>query len=111
MPVALGSRALDILAVLTRQPDALVTKDAVMREVWSSVAVEDNNLTVQITSLRKILDAGRTSSSCIHTVTGRGYRFVAAMTRLPETAVERSRHEPQTPFEPPQDRRTAIGNR
>jgi DNA-binding winged helix-turn-helix (wHTH) protein len=53
-------------------PDALVTKDALMHEVWSSVAVEDNNLTVQITGLRKVLDAGRTSSSCIHTVTGRG---------------------------------------
>jgi DNA-binding winged helix-turn-helix (wHTH) protein len=75
-----------------------VTKDALMREAWSSVAVEDNNLTVQITSLRKILDAGRTSSSCIHTVTGRGYRFVAAMTRLLDTAVGRSRHEPQTPL-------------
>ncbi len=104
VPVALGSRALDILAVLIRQPGVLVTKDAIMREVWSNVAVEDNNLTVQITGLRKVIDGGRVSSGCIQTVTGRGYRFVAAVTRLPETAAESPRQVSAMPSALPLDR-------
>ncbi len=59
----------------------LVTKDAIMRQVWPGTAVEANNLTVQITALRKVLDGGRPSESCIQTVAGRGYRFVAFITR------------------------------
>ena len=82
VPVAVGSRALDVLSVLLRQPGALVTKDAIMRQVWPGIAVEANNLTVQITALRKVLDGGRVSDSCIQTVTGRGYRFVATVTRF-----------------------------
>jgi DNA-binding winged helix-turn-helix (wHTH) protein len=90
VPVAVGSRALDVLSVLLRQPGALVTKDAIMRQVWPGTAVEANNLTVQITALRKVLDGGRGSDSCIQTVTGRGYRFVAALTRLETASGERT---------------------
>jgi TolB-like protein/tetratricopeptide (TPR) repeat protein len=43
--------------------------------------VEDNNLTVQISALRRILDQGRTEGSCIQTVAGHGYRFVMVVTR------------------------------
>jgi DNA-binding winged helix-turn-helix (wHTH) protein len=80
-PAAAGSRALDVLAVLLRQPGALVTKDAIMQQVWPGTAVEANNLTVQITALRKVLDVNRASESCIQTVAGRGYRFVASVSR------------------------------
>jgi transcriptional regulator HilA, main transcriptional regulator of SPI1 len=80
-PAAVGARALDVLAVLLRQPGALVTKDVIMQQVWPDTAVEANNLTVQITALRKVLDGGRASESCIQTVAGRGYRFVAYITR------------------------------
>ena len=79
-PVAIGSRALDVLGVLLRQPGVLVTKDAIMRQVWPGIAVEANNLTVQIAALRKVLDGDRASESCIQTVSGRGYRFVAPVT-------------------------------
>ena len=80
-PAAVGVRALDVLAVLLRQPGALVTKDVIMQQVWPGIAVEANNLTVQITALRKVLDGDRRSESCIQTVAGRGYRFVASVTR------------------------------
>jgi adenylate cyclase len=46
------------------------------------MAVEEANLTVQISALRRILDQGRERGSCIQTVPGRGYRFVAPVTRL-----------------------------
>ena len=50
-----------------------------MDAVWPDTAVEDNNLTVQISALRRVLDQGRTEGSCIQTIPGRGYRFVAAV--------------------------------
>ena len=82
MPVAAGSRALDVLAVLLRQPGMLATKDAIMDQVWPAIAVEASNLTAQITALRKLLDGGRGSDSCIQTVTGRGYRFCRASSAI-----------------------------
>jgi transcriptional regulator HilA, main transcriptional regulator of SPI1 len=42
-PVAVGSRALDVLAVLLQRPGMLVTKDAIMDQVWRGTAVEANN--------------------------------------------------------------------
>ena len=75
-PVAIGSRALDVLGALLRQPGVLVTKDAIMRQVWPGIAVEANNLTVQIAALRKVLDGNRAAESCIQTVSGRGWGLV-----------------------------------
>jgi adenylate cyclase len=75
IPVAVGSRALQVLAVLLRHPGALVSKDELMDAVWPDVTVEANNLTVQIAALRRVLDEGGTSESRIRTVSGRGYRF------------------------------------
>ena len=48
---------------------------------WPETVVEDNNLTVQISAFRRILDRGRAEGSCIQTVAGRGYRFVAPVMR------------------------------
>jgi adenylate cyclase len=81
VPVAIGSRALDVLGVLVERPGDLVSKDQIMNAVWPGTVVEDGNLTVQIATLRRILDQGRTEGSCIRTAVGRGYRFVAAVTR------------------------------
>ena len=57
-PVAIGSRALDVLSVLIVRHGELVSKDEIMRAVWPGTAVEEHNLTVQISALRRILDAG-----------------------------------------------------
>ena len=51
-----------------------------MAAVWPNRVVEDGNLTLQISALRRILDRGRSEGSCIQTVAGRGYRFAAAVT-------------------------------
>jgi TolB-like protein/DNA-binding winged helix-turn-helix (wHTH) protein len=90
MAVSIGSRALDILALLLERPGTLVFKEAIMDAVWPHAAVEANNLTVQISALRHVLDHDRTEGSCIQTVPGRGYRFVVPvflseeLRRLPE---------------------------
>ncbi len=80
-PVALGSRALDVLAILVERQGALLSKDEIMAAAWPGIVVEDNNLAVQISALRRILDRGRTDGSCIQTVPGRGYRFMAPVTQ------------------------------
>jgi TolB-like protein/DNA-binding winged helix-turn-helix (wHTH) protein/Flp pilus assembly protein TadD len=72
--VELGSRAFDILMVLTEARGALVTKDEFLSRVWPNTVVEENNLVVQISALRKALGEDR---DFIRTVSGRGYRFVA----------------------------------
>ncbi|WP_428485007.1 winged helix-turn-helix domain-containing protein [Rhodopila sp.] len=80
LPVSVGSRALAVLNVLVDRPGALVSKDAIMGAVWPRY-VEPNNLTVQITILRRVLDQGCTKSSCIQTVPRQGYRFVVMTTK------------------------------
>src|SRR6202034_4429594 len=86
-PVALGSRALDLLFLLAERSGEIVSKDAIRQAVWSGRTIEDGNLTVQISALRRVIDCGRSQGSCIQTLPGRGYRFVAPVTKpRPETA-------------------------
>jgi predicted ATPase/DNA-binding winged helix-turn-helix (wHTH) protein len=81
VPVAIGQRALDVLFVLVARHGELVTKDELMSEVWPGVVVEENNLAVHISALRKILGQAADGKSYLQTVAGRGYRFVAPVTR------------------------------
>lgn len=74
-PISLGSRAADLLHLFLRRPGELITKSEIMDAVWPNVAVEESNLTVQISALRRALGGGRDGASYIQTVPGRGYRF------------------------------------
>jgi DNA-binding winged helix-turn-helix (wHTH) protein len=80
-PVAIGSRALDILGVLIDRAGEVVSKDEIIAAVWPGTVVEDSNLTVQISALRRVLDHGQPNASFIQTVPGRGYCFAARVTR------------------------------
>jgi TolB-like protein/DNA-binding winged helix-turn-helix (wHTH) protein/Flp pilus assembly protein TadD len=82
VPVETGSRALDVLRVLLERPGDLVSRDEIMAVAWPGIVVEDNNLTIQIAALRRVLDQDRANGSCIRTVPRRGYRFVAPVTRV-----------------------------
>jgi TolB-like protein len=83
-PVAVGSRGLDILGVLIARASEVVSKDEIIAAVWPGTIVEDGNLTVQISALRRVIDQGRSDGSYIQTVAGRGYRFVAPVTHSVE---------------------------
>jgi TolB-like protein/DNA-binding winged helix-turn-helix (wHTH) protein/Tfp pilus assembly protein PilF len=72
-PVALGGRAFDVLLALVEARGDIVTKEALMRRVWPGTIIEDNNLQVQISALRKVL--GRDADLLITTVPRRGYCF------------------------------------
>jgi predicted ATPase/DNA-binding winged helix-turn-helix (wHTH) protein len=75
----LGSRAFDLLMLLVEQRDRVVTKDELLEKVWPGLVVEENNLSVQVATLRRALGA-----EAITTVTGRGYRFTAPAAVDPE---------------------------
>ena len=81
-PLAMGSRALEILGILVQRSGELVSRAEIMASVWPGTAVEDSNLNVQIAALRRVLDEGQAERSCIQTVSGRGYRFTAPVTRV-----------------------------
>ena len=85
-PVTIGSRALAVLDTLVASRSNLVLKEEIMDAVWPGTAVAENNLTVQISALRRVLDHGRAGGSCIQTIAGRGYRFAGAVSRAPPAA-------------------------
>jgi len=72
-PVRLGGRALDILCVLASADGTVVSKDELMARVWGGVIVEENNLQVHISALRKAIEEEKTGERWIITVPGRGY--------------------------------------
>ncbi len=73
-PLALGARAFDVLAVLVNQAGKLVTKNDLLHQVWPGLVVEENNLQVQVSTLRKLL-----GPNAVATIPGRGYRFDLAL--------------------------------
>src|SRR6478672_6713901 len=73
-PVAMGARAFDLLVALVERPGTLVTKDELLATVWPGLVVEENNVQVQVSTLRKIL-----GQSALATIPGRGYRFNLAV--------------------------------
>jgi adenylate cyclase len=81
VPVAIGSRALEILAALVERRGDIVPKEEMMGTGWPRTVVAEGNLFVQIAALRRILDGAQSGQSCIQTVIGRGYRFVAPVRR------------------------------
>ena len=73
--VPLGKRAVAVLAVLVRSASAYVSKARIMEAAWPGLVVEESNLTVQISSIRRAL-APAGGEQWIETLSGRGYRFV-----------------------------------
>src|SRR5262245_698681 len=80
-PVELGARALDILIVFSSTPNQVVSKKELMTRVWPDVVVEEGSLRFHMASLRKALGDGKNGARYITTLAGRGYCFVAPISR------------------------------
>jgi predicted ATPase/DNA-binding winged helix-turn-helix (wHTH) protein len=80
-PVELGARALDILIALASRPNEAVSKRDLMAQVWPDVTVEEGSLRFHMTGLRKALGDGKDGARYITTLAGRGYCFVAPISR------------------------------
>src|SRR3954468_19462512 len=81
LPVELGARALDLLVVLISRPNEVVGKNELMARVWPDVIVEEGSLRFHMTGLRRVLGDGKNGARYITTIRGRGYCFVAPVSR------------------------------
>jgi len=79
--VRLGSRALDILIALVERPAEIVTKKELFARVWPDLVVDEGNLRYHILALRKALGERRSGTRFVTNVSGRGFCFVAPISR------------------------------
>jgi DNA-binding winged helix-turn-helix (wHTH) protein len=98
-PVRLGSRAFDILTALVERAGEVVSKNQLITRAWPHTLVEEANLKLQVSALRRALGDGQAGHRYVVTIPGRGYIFVAPV-----------RHEasPQAPRAARQDKDPAI---
>jgi DNA-binding winged helix-turn-helix (wHTH) protein/tetratricopeptide (TPR) repeat protein len=76
-PVSLTPKAFDLLLALVENRGRVLVKDELMQKVWPDQIVEDANITVNMSALRKALGENPHEHLYIVTIPGRGYRFVA----------------------------------
>src|SRR5258707_11873318 len=79
--VRLGSRALDILIALVERPAEVVSKKELIASVWPDLVVDEGSLRFHVSALRKALGEGRSGGHYVTNVSGRGYCFVAPISR------------------------------
>ena len=83
-PVPMTPKAFDLLVVLVERGGHLVEKDELLKAVWHGSFVEEGNLSVTVSFLRKALNDDRGLHKYIETVSKRGYRFVADVRQVGE---------------------------
>jgi predicted ATPase/DNA-binding winged helix-turn-helix (wHTH) protein len=76
-PVRLGGRAFDILSALVERAGEVVSKEELIARAWPATYVEEANLKIQVSALRRALGDGQGNNRYVATVVGRGYNFVA----------------------------------
>src|SRR5690242_17559667 len=86
-PVSLSPKGFELLVFLVANHGRLVTKDQIFDAVWAGSFVEDSNLTVSISSLRRTLGEKESGNCYIETVTKAGYRFVASVQDLEDDSL------------------------
>src|SRR5450631_5691 len=86
--LTLTPKVFDTLIYMVEHTEAVLDKNTLMKAIWPDTVVEENNLNQNISILRRVLGENRAANSYIVTVPGRGYRFVAPVTKraLPATA-------------------------
>jgi DNA-binding winged helix-turn-helix (wHTH) protein len=78
-PVSLTPKAFEILLLLVESSGRIVEKDELISRVWADSFVEEGNLKVTVSMLRKVLGEGAGEQQFIETVPRRGYRFTASV--------------------------------
>jgi DNA-binding winged helix-turn-helix (wHTH) protein/TolB-like protein/Flp pilus assembly protein TadD len=109
--IPLGGKAFDTLVYFVEHAGELLDKDLLLQAIWPGVIVEENSLTQNVSTLRQLLGEVRGENRYIATISRRGYRFVAKVTRrdpfVPPTAAETS--AAVQPAGPPSSTRRRIG--
>jgi non-specific serine/threonine protein kinase len=81
-PVALGKRAVAVLATLVRSSGVFVPKARILEAAWPGLVVQESNLAVQVLSIRRALAQAEGGAAWLETLPKRGYRFVGPVARL-----------------------------
>jgi DNA-binding winged helix-turn-helix (wHTH) protein len=92
--ISLAPKAFDTLLMLIQHRGHALSKDELMKAIWPDSFVEENNLTQNISALRKALGEGSDAQEYIETVPRLGYRFVASVrevTAEPDRLVRRGK--------------------
>ena len=76
-PVTLNAKTFDMLLTLVENHGQLLTKDDLFARVWADQFVEESNLTVNMSAIRKALGEHAKKPRFIQTISGKGYRFTA----------------------------------
>ena len=90
--VPLSPKAIAILTVLVQNPGNLLEREALMQAVWPNTIVEDANLTVAISQLRKAINQNCDRAECIQTIPRVGYRFLAQVKTVEQPDREAQLH-------------------
>ena len=85
--IKLMPKAFDILAFLAQNNDRVISKDELLAEMWPDTVVEENNLTQNISALRRAFGEKPQENRFISTIPGRGYRFVARVRQVASEVV------------------------
>ena len=80
-PVPLSSRAFDLLCLLAARPGEVVSKGELMAKTWPDVTVQESSLRFHVTQLRRALGESRGDTRYVVNIPGRGYCFVAWISR------------------------------
>ena len=86
-------KVFDTLLYLVRNQGRILTKDELLQQIWPGTFVEEVNLAVNISALRKLLGESPQDGRYIQTVPGRGYRFVAEVRKTGSRGDSTSRAE------------------
>lgn len=86
VPVIVGARGLDVLALLLQNPRKVVPAEALTHAAWGTRTVHPNNLAVQMSALRKALGPTRDGRPYIQNIPGRGYMLCADVARAEDNA-------------------------
>jgi DNA-binding winged helix-turn-helix (wHTH) protein len=95
--IPLRPKLLDLLAILVKHAGHMLTKDELLAAVWPNAVVEESNLSVSITELRKILG----DENYIETVARRGYRFAAGIKQVADNEEHSTSHDAAGPDSSP----------
>ncbi len=83
--LTLSPKALDLLLILVENSGRLISKDELFERVWQEQIVEESNLTVHISQIRKTLGESKQNPRFIETVSGYGYRFLGEVSNFDES--------------------------
>src|SRR5207237_3538163 len=108
--VPLTPRVFETLLYLVEHHDTVLDKERLMEAVWPDSIVEENNLTQNISTLRRVFGETPGSHHYIVTVPGRGYRFVAGVKMRESDADPQLRRIPEVASAPAENHSEPVAS-